>query len=124
MGRRWIDSKPRGVRDRELEREVFQGIFGYRAIRGVKAPRFTEESEITQAVIIHVEGARKPQEFRVWRRLDGGAGCAVEALIRTGPQSAYGGSGPTRGVAVCPAALFLAAKQARKRRMAENASQA
>src|SRR4051794_9439483 len=29
-------------------------------------------------------------------------------MIRTGPSSAYGGSSPTRGVAVCRAALFLA----------------
>jgi hypothetical protein len=32
---------------RTLEREVFERVFGYRAGRGVKVPRFTE-SEISQ----------------------------------------------------------------------------
>jgi hypothetical protein len=31
----------------------------------------------------------------------------MEALNRTRPNIRYGGSGPTRGVAVCRAALFL-----------------
>ena len=68
---------------------------------------------MTEAVISHIQGGWQPQEFRVWRRLGAEAGCAVEATIRTGPQSAYGGSGPTRGVAVCRAALFLAANGGR-----------
>jgi len=72
------------------------------------------EREVTTRAFSHVEAAWRLQEFRIWRRLDAEAGCAVEALIRTGPQSAYGGSGPTRGVAVCRAALFLAANRAPK----------
>src|SRR4051794_35444707 len=82
---------------RALEREVFKRVFGYRAARGVKVPRFTEDHEMTDAVISHIQEGWQPQEFRIWRRLDAEAGCAVEAMIRTGPQSAYGGSGPTRG---------------------------
>jgi len=39
---------------------------------------------------------------------------AEEAMICTGRESGYGGSGPTRGIAVCRAALFLAANRARK----------
>ena len=94
---------------------VFERVFGYRAAPGVKVPRFTEDHEMTEAVIDHIQEAWQPREFRVWRRMDAGSDWAVEAMIRTGPQSAYGGSGPTRGVAVCRAALFLVANRARKR---------
>ena len=96
---------------RALEREVFQRVFGYLAAPGVKVPRFTEDSDMTDAVISHVHEAWRPQEFRIWRRLDAAADWAVEALIRTGRNSAYSRSGPTRGVAVCRAAVFLAANR-------------
>jgi hypothetical protein len=64
---------------------------------------------MTEAVISHVGEAWKPQEFRIWRRRNAAQEFAVEAMIRTGPNSGYGGSGPTRGAAGCRAALFLAA---------------
>src|SRR5690242_18197949 len=69
---------------------------------------------MTEAVISHIQEAWQPQEFRIWRRIDAQAGCAVEAMIRTGAQSAYGGTGPTRGVAVCRTAPFLAVNRTRK----------
>src|SRR4051794_18416090 len=100
MDRGWtIDRSPSDASIRALEREVFERVFGYRAAPRVKVPRFTEDHEMTESVISHVHEAWQPQEFRVWRRIDSDAGCAVEAIIRTGPQSVYGGSGPTRGVA-------------------------
>jgi hypothetical protein len=99
---------------RALEREVFERVFGYRAARGVKVPRFADDHEMTEAVISHVEEAWKPQELRIRRRRNPAQEWAVEALIRTGPASGYGGSGPTRGAAVCRAALFLAANRGRK----------
>ena len=74
-----------------------------------------DRAQMTEAVISHIHEAWQPQEFRIWRRLDAETGCAVEAMIRTGPQSAYGGSGPSRGVAVCRAALFLVGNRTRKR---------
>jgi hypothetical protein len=95
-----------------LEREVFERVFGYRAAPGVSVARFTEDHEMTEAVISHIGEAWKPQEFRVWRRLDADAGCAAEAMIRTGARGGYSGFGLTRGVAVCRAALFLAANGA------------
>jgi hypothetical protein len=54
---------------RALEREVFECVFGYRVGRGVRVPRFTEDREMTQAVISHVEEAWRPQEFRPEQRL-------------------------------------------------------
>ena len=54
------------------------------------------------------------QEFRIWRRRNAASDYPVEATIRTGPDSSYGGSGPTRGVAVCRTTLFLAANWGRK----------
>jgi hypothetical protein len=65
-------------------------------------------------VISHIHEAWQPQEFRVWRRRNAAQEFAVEAMIRIGPQSAYGGSGPTRGVAVSRAALFVAADRGRR----------
>jgi len=97
-----------------VEREVFERVFGYRAAPGMKVPRFTDDHEMTEAVISHVEEAWKPREFRIWRRRNAAQEFAVEAMIRTGAQSAYGASGPTRSIAVCRAALFLAANRARK----------
>jgi len=76
--RGWIDSKSRGARDRALEREVFERVFGYRAALGVKVPRFTEDHDMMEAVINHIHEAWQPHEFRVWRRIDAEAGCAVE----------------------------------------------
>jgi hypothetical protein len=69
---------------------------------------------MTDAVICHVEEAWRPREFRIWRRRNAAQEFAVEAMIRTGPNRSYGGSGPTRGVAVCRAPLFLAANRWRK----------
>jgi len=98
------DGDPSEASTRALEREVFERVFGYCAAPAVKVPRLTEDHEMTEAVISHIQGAWRPQEFRVWRRLDTDAGCAVEAMIRTGAQGGYSGAGPTRGVAVCRAA--------------------
>jgi hypothetical protein len=94
-------------------------VFGYRAFRGVEVPRFTEDHEMTEALISHIHEAWQPLEFRIWRRRDSDSSVAVEALIRTGPNSGYGGSGPTRGVAVYRAALFLAANRVTKRERPE-----
>jgi hypothetical protein len=105
---------PSDAEARALEREVFERVFGYRAARGVTALRFTEDHEMREAVISHVEEAWRPQEFRIWRRRNAAQEWAVEAMIRTGPNSGYGGAGPTRGVAVCWAALFLAANRGRR----------
>jgi hypothetical protein len=113
----WTSSAdPSDASLRALEREVFERVSGCRASRVVKVPRFTEDQEMAEAVISHVEDAWKPQEFRIWRRRNAAQEWAVEATIRAGPARGYGGSGPTRGVAVCRAALFLAANRARKRR--------
>src|SRR5437868_6622931 len=110
MDRGWTSSgSPSDASIRALEREVLERVFGYRAVPGVKVPRFTEDHEMTEAVIDHIQEAWQPREFRVWRRIDAGSDWAVEAIIRTDAQGAYGGSGPTRGVAVGRAALFLAA---------------
>src|SRR5438270_14080058 len=108
------DVDPSEASLRALEREVFERVFGYRAARGVNVPRFTEDHDMTEAVISHVREAWQPQEFRIWRRRNAAQEWAVEALIRTGLASSYGGTGPTRGVAVCRAALFLAANRVRK----------
>jgi hypothetical protein len=110
MARDWTSSgSPSNASCRALAREVFERIFGYRAARGVKVPRFTEDHEMTEAVISHVQEAWLPQEFRIWRLRNAAQEFAVEALIRTGTQRGYSGAGPTRGVAVCRAALFLGA---------------
>jgi hypothetical protein len=77
-------------------------------------PRLTEDPDMTEAVISHVEEAWKPQEFRIWRRLNQAREFAVEAWIGTGPNSGYGATGPTREIAICEAALFPAASRARK----------
>jgi hypothetical protein len=63
----------------------------------VVVTRFTEDHEMTEAVISQVEEAWHPRELRVWRRRNAAQEWAVEAMIRTGPNSGYGGSGPTRG---------------------------
>jgi hypothetical protein len=104
---------------RALERDLLEKVLGSIACRGVDVPRFTEDHEMTEAVISHAREIWQPQEFRIWRRRNAAQEWAVEATIRTGPNSGYGGSGPTRGVAVCRAALFFAANQVRKREMAE-----
>jgi hypothetical protein len=72
----------------------------------VTVPRFTDAREMTEAMISHVREAWQPQEFRIWRRLNAAQEFAVEALIRTGPNSGYGGTGPTRGAAVAPPAAI------------------
>src|SRR5438045_4728567 len=69
---------------RVLEREVFERVFGYRAARGVKVPRFTDDHEMTEAVISHVEEAWQPQEFRIWRRRNAAQEWAVEATTIAG----------------------------------------
>jgi len=66
------------------------------------------------AVNRHVEEAWQPLEFRVCWRVNEAREWTAEAQIRTGPYSAYGGSSPSRGVAICRAALFLAADRAPK----------
>jgi len=66
------------------------------------------------AILRHIEGAWRPLSIEVKRRETTDASLAGEALIRTGRESGYGGAGPTRGIAVCRAALFLAANRARK----------
>src|SRR5262249_59286839 len=93
---------------------VLVRAFGYLAAPGVPVPRFTEDPEMTEAVIDHIREAWRPQEVRIWRRRNAAQEFAVEAMIRTGKESVYGGSGPTRGFAICQAALFLAANRARK----------
>jgi len=65
---------------------------------------------MTEAPINHVEEAWRPQDFRIRRRRNAAQEFAVEAMIRTGARGGYSGTGPTRGVAVCRAVLFLAAK--------------
>jgi hypothetical protein len=82
-------SDPSDASHRALEREVFERVFGYRAGRGVTVPRFTEDHEMIEAVISHVEEAWKPQEFRIWRRRNAAQEFAVETMIRTGRNSAY-----------------------------------
>ena len=114
MERGWTGDGAARFDAAELDRAVFQRVFGYLAAPGVKVPRFTEDPDMTEAVIRHVEEAWRPQEFRIWRRRNAAQEFAVEAMIRTGPNSGYGGCGPTRGIAVCRAALFLAANRARK----------
>jgi hypothetical protein len=94
---------------------VFERVFGYRAIRGVKVPRFTEDHEMTEAVIRHVEEAWQPREFRTWGRRNAAPPvafqtAAVETMIRTRPTSSYPGSGPTRGVVVCRLQHFRSAR--------------
>ena len=104
---------PSAASMRALEREIFDRVFGYLAAPGVKVPRFTEDHAMTEAVIDHVRERWRPSEFRICRRRDIDETCSVEAFIVTGPNSGYAGNGPTRGVAVCRAALFLAANRAR-----------
>jgi hypothetical protein len=94
-----------------LERDVFQRVFGYRAAAGVKVPRFTEDYEMTQAVIRHVDAAWEPRSFQVWSRPDADGEWVTEAVIAVG-YSAFCGCGPTRGIAVCRAATQLASKRA------------
>jgi hypothetical protein len=115
---------PPDAPDRALEREVFERVLGYLAARGVQVPRFTEDHAMTEAVISHVHEAWEPLEFPIWRRRDSDQSGAVEALIRTGPNSAYAGNGPKRGVGVCRAALFLAANRSSGRAPAEAGSAA
>jgi hypothetical protein len=62
----------------------------------------------------HVEEAWQPQEFRIWLA-ERGPGVRRGSDVRTGPESADGGSGPTRGVAVCRVALYLAANRGQGR---------
>src|SRR5262249_34745041 len=93
MERGWTGDGTAAFDTGELDRAVFQRVFGYLAAPGVKVPRFSIE---------------------VKRRATTDPRLAWEVNIRTGRESGYGGSGPTRGIAVCRAALFLAANRARK----------
>ena len=113
MERGWTGDGASPFDAAELERAVFERVFGYLAVPGVKIPHFTDDPAMTEAVIDHVREAWRPQEFRIWRRRNAAQEFAVEAMIRTGPERGYGGAGPTRGIAVCRAALFLAANRAR-----------
>ena len=71
MQRGWANSgSPSDARSRALEREVFERVFGYRAVPGATVPRFTEDAEMTEAVIVHIREAWRPMEFRIWRRRD------------------------------------------------------
>ena len=66
MDRGWTSSgSPSDASIRALEREVFERVFGYRAPPGVTIPRFTEEHEMTEAVISHIHEAWQPREYRV-----------------------------------------------------------
>ena len=98
----------------ELDRAVFQRMFGYLAAPGVKVPRFTADWDMATAILRHVEEAWRPLSIAVKRRGTTDPSLAWEAMIRTGRDGGYGGSGPPRGIAVCRAALFLAANRARK----------
>ena len=112
MERGWTGGGSTRFDAAELERAVFERVFGYLAVPGV--PQFTDDSQMTDAVIDHIREAWRPQEVRIWRRRNAAQEFAVEATICTGPNSGYGRSGPTRGIAVCRAALFLAANRAKR----------
>ena len=64
----WIGDGSARFDAAELDREVFQRVFGYLALPGVKVPHLTEDAAMTDAVIDHVREAWRPQEFRIWRR--------------------------------------------------------
>src|SRR5215470_461950 len=81
MDHGWITrNDPSDASDRALEGEVFERVFGYRVLPGVRVPRFTEDPAMTEAVISHVHEAWQPLEFRIWRRRNAAQECAVEAL--------------------------------------------
>jgi hypothetical protein len=80
----------------------------------VKVPRFTEDYEMTQAVIRHVDAAWEPRSFLVWSRLNADGEWMTEAVIVVG-FSVFCGCGTTKGIAVCRAAARLAAKRTPQR---------
>jgi hypothetical protein len=112
MDRGWTNSDSRSnASARALERAVFERVFGYRAVPGVKVPRFTEDRDMTEAVIRHIDAAWEPRSFQVWSRPKADREWMTEAVIAVG-FSVFCGSGPTKGIAVCRAATRLAAKRA------------
>ena len=60
------------------------------------------------------EEAWRPLSIEVKRRETTDPRLAGEVMIRAGRESGYGGSGPTRGIAVCREALFLTVNGAPK----------
>jgi len=93
---------------------VFQRVFGYLAAPGVNVSRFTEDWDMMTAILRHVEEAWRPHSIEVKRRDTTDPQLAWEAMTRTGRESGYGANGPTREIAICRAAAFLAANRARK----------
>jgi hypothetical protein len=114
MERSWIGDGSPLFDAAELDRAVFQRVFGYLAAPGVKVPSFTYDWDMATDILRHVEEAWRPLSIEVERRDTTDPRLAWDVLIRTGRGSGYGGMGPTRGVAICRAALFLAANRARK----------
>jgi hypothetical protein len=86
-------------------------VFDYRATPSVKVPRFTEDRDMTEAEIRHVDAAWEPRSFQVWDRLNADGAWVSEAVIAVG-YSVFCGCGTTRGVPVCRAATQLASKRA------------
>ena len=80
----------------------------------LNVPRFAADYDMATAILRHVEEAWRllAIEVKRWETTD--PLLAWDVMIRTGPNGGYAGSGPTRGIAVCRAALFLAANRARK----------
>ncbi len=114
MERGWIGDGSDAFDAEGTDRDVFQRVFGYLAVPGVTVPRFTRDWDMATAVLRHVEEAWRPLAVEVKQRPTTDPRLRWEVTIRTGRESAYGGHGPTREIAVCRAALFLAANRAPK----------
>jgi hypothetical protein len=108
------DGGPPDVGDPDLDAEVFRRVFGYLPAPGVNVPRFSRDWDMATAILSHVWEAWRPLSIDVRQRPTTDPGLAWEVNIRTGKESGYGGHGPTREIAICEAALFLAANRGRK----------
>lgn len=115
MERGWTDSgNPCHFDAADLDRRVFEKVFGYLPVPGVNVPRFTSDWDMATAVLRHIDEAWKPLGIEVQERPTTDEFLRWNVMIHTGRESGYGGWGPTREIAICEAALFLAANRSPK----------
>ena len=74
----------------ELDRAVFQRVFGYLAAPGVNVPRFSADYDMATAILRHVEEALRPLTVEAKRRetTDPRLAWEVNIRIKRGPSGA------------------------------------
>ena len=108
------DGGPQDQADPELDADVFRRVFGYLPAPGVNVPRFSRDWDMATAILSDVREAWRPLAINVEHLGGIDPGQEWHVRIRAGRESGYSATGPTREVAICRAALFLAANRARK----------